>query len=281
MNAWAVIRQVLGGVRPVTSLQNVKSAEIQILHNGVLKEPDLFSKIKRFLRALANVGLEVNPERIARDDKNSWIGTAAAFCDFMGGFGLRLKEMRTGVSQVTFGYSKLNDQQKRPKIIELADYGWTTAHQPLCEMITFPPEKQGSMARTVGPLTQVFKYLTTSGKYREKWLRACLITFAHVPNISGLLELIGGKPVSEIRPVLRELGNLALLVTARNSNRATPAPSLFSFVLADQRLIYGRVVSHSVDNFGPYYAKHLDFSGKGAFMLYKLACKSPVLEKYI
>lgn len=150
MNAWAVIRQVLGGVRPVTSLQNVKSAEIQILHDGIVKETDLFTEIKRFLRALADVGLEVNPERIARDDRNSWIGTAAAFCDFMGGFGLRLKEMRTGVSQVTFGYNKLNDQQKRPKIIELADYGWTTAHHPLCEMITFPPEKQGSMARTVG-----------------------------------------------------------------------------------------------------------------------------------
>lgn len=178
---------------------------------------------------------------------------------------------------MTFGYSKFgNDQQKRPKIIELADYGWTTAHHPLCEMITFPPEKQGSMARTVGPLTQIFKYLTTSGKYREKWLKACLITFAHVSNISGLLELIGGKPVSEIRPVLRELGNLALLVTARNSNRATPAPSLFALVLSDQRISYGMAVPHSKDHFGPFYAKHLDFSGKGAFMLYKLACSTPV-----
>lgn len=154
MNVWAIIRQVLGGVRPVTSLQNVKSAEIQILHDGVTKETDLFTEIKRFLRSLANVGLEVNPERIARDDRNSWIGTAAAFCDFMGGFGLRLKEMRTGVSQVTFGYNKMDNMQKRPKIVELIDYGWTTAHHPLCEMITFPPEKQGSMARTVGPLTR-------------------------------------------------------------------------------------------------------------------------------
>lgn len=129
--------------------------------------------------------------------------------------------MRTGVSQVSFEYHKMNNEQdKRPKIVEFMDYGWTTAHLPLCEMVTFPTEKQGSMARTVGPLTQVFKYLTTTGKYRVKWQRACMITFAPVPNMSGILEL-GNKPVSEIRPVLRELGNLALLVTARNSNRAT------------------------------------------------------------
>lgn len=37
MNVWSVIRQVLGGVRPVSSLQNVKSADIQILHDGVVK----------------------------------------------------------------------------------------------------------------------------------------------------------------------------------------------------------------------------------------------------
>lgn len=93
----------------------------------------------------------------------------------------------------------------------------------------------------------------------------------------GILELIGNKPVSEIRPVLRELGNLALLVTARNSNRATPAPSLFANILSDQRRIDNGVnVQHSKDNFGPFYAKHLDFSGKGAFMLYKLACQSSV-----
>lgn len=97
-----------------------------------------------------------------------------------------------------------------------------------------------------------------------------------MPNIAGILELIGGKPISEIKPVLRELGNLALLVTARNSNRATPAPSLFAHVLADQRIIHGNEVSHSANNFGPYFAKHVDFSGKGAFMLYKLACMTKV-----
>lgn len=131
MNAWAVIRQVLGGVRPVTSLQNVKSADIQILHNGVVKSTHLFAEIKRFLDAFSFMGLEVNPDKIERDDKNAWIGTAAAFCDFLGGFELRLKEMRTGVSQVTFGYNKSNNEQK---IVELVDYGWTTAHHPLFEM---------------------------------------------------------------------------------------------------------------------------------------------------
>lgn len=108
MNAWAIVRHVLGNVRPVTSLQNVKSSTIQ-----------------RFLDVFVTVGLEVNPDKIVRDDKNAWIGTAAAFWDFLEGFGLWQKEMRTGVSQVTFGYHKTNNEQdKRPKIVELVDYGW-------------------------------------------------------------------------------------------------------------------------------------------------------------
>lgn len=70
--------------------------------------------------------------------------------------------------------------------------------------------------------------------------------------------------------MLRELGNLALLVTAWNSNRATPAPSLFALILSDQRIANSREVHHSRENFAPYFSKHLDFSGKGALMLYKL-----------
>lgn len=41
MNAWAVVQQVLGGVHPATSLQNVKSATIEILHDGETKRTTL------------------------------------------------------------------------------------------------------------------------------------------------------------------------------------------------------------------------------------------------
>lgn len=92
-------------------------------------------------------------------------------------------------------------------------------------------------------------------------------------TLQAFWNLFGNKPVAEIRPALREIGNLALLVTARSSNRATPALSLFADVIADRRIIDTMAPVHSREDRGPYYATHVKFSGKEAIMLYKLACK--------
>lgn len=130
----------------LTAMHHVKTADFEIKYGDVMLKGSLNSVLKTMIEQAARVGLTVLPDELEKQGRNSWVGTSSAFMDFFGANSLRFKEMRTGVSQVQIGTVAGANGVQRAKMVNIAEYGFGIELHSFCEMITFPPEKHGSMA---------------------------------------------------------------------------------------------------------------------------------------
>ncbi|KAG5870166.1 hypothetical protein JTB14_032458 [Gonioctena quinquepunctata] len=147
-------------------------------------------------------------------DKDNWYGTAAPYIDFSVGNGLRMNELRLGYN--TMPITKEGDKSK---VFPVSKYGLNGSHHVLLEGCTFPPEKRGSMAQSLGPMTYFLLHVRTEEKYRREWTDAAKRAMAHIPITDEILDATKGKNASEIRGVVVLLADILLVTTGRQAHR--------------------------------------------------------------
>lgn len=152
-----------------------------------------------------------------------WFGIAGPFSNFLSGFGLRLKELRLGHSE--FPVSKdANSTTSYP----ISKFGLSRAHHILLEGIRFPPEKRSSMVQSLGPMTTVLCYLQSNPLYEAKFLNAAVSSLFHIPNIESILKTVKSMPRANSQSIIGLIGDITLISTSRQRNRATPPPNVFA-----------------------------------------------------
>ncbi|KAG5870167.1 hypothetical protein JTB14_032459 [Gonioctena quinquepunctata] len=107
----------------------------------------------------------------------------------------------------------------KSKVFPVSKYGLNGSHHVLLEGCTFPPEKRGSMAQSLGPMMYFLLHVRTEEKYRRKWTNAAKRAMAHIPIIDEILDATKGKNASEIRGVVMLLANISLVTTGRQAHR--------------------------------------------------------------
>jgi len=215
------------------------------------------------------------------NETNHWFGVAAPILSFMAGFKYRFDELRVG--QASFSIGKEGDATK---VVKLSKWGLNTNHHSLCEGITFPPNKQSSIAQSLGPLTGLIKLtLSTDALYQQKWVNAVMRTCAHVPEIATICSMIKGKGAFETKGLICAIGNLLLLISGRQAHRAfMPAGALIMSLMNpnDVNFMYS---NSCVDYPGFDYSRisRFNFSGQASFVAYNrlsaMSCPS-VLGKH-
>jgi len=207
-------------------------------------------------------------KRYQPNDPENWYGTAAPYLDFFTAHGLRITELRVGHKNMPL--SKVGDKSTA---FQVEKYGINGSHHVLLEGSTYPPEKRGSMAQSVGPLTALLCHIRTEDKYRKKWTDAAKRAMAHIPMIDEILDLVKGKRASEVRGLISLLADILLVVTARQANR------MFFPLCALARVYKMKVddndVITSVGGLAGYLGgdtllKGFNVSGNGGFYFYKI-----------
>lgn len=119
---------------------------------------------------------------------------------------------------------KRNNQEKD---VSLSQYGIYGVHHPLCEGVSFPPEKRSSMPQTLGPMTALLCYMKSDRRYMKKWADAVKRDFAHFRDIDGIMAIIKEKEPVELRSLITLLGDISLIVSTRQAQRMFPPPAAF------------------------------------------------------
>lgn len=99
-------------------------------------------------------------------------------------------------------------------------YGLDGSFHNLLEGCTFPPDKESSLAQSLGPMTTLLTYVRSPSMYAEKWKQSAKRAFAHKPFIDDIVNLIPGKSALELRGLIKVMGMITKITTARNQNRA-------------------------------------------------------------
>ncbi|KAG5870171.1 hypothetical protein JTB14_032463 [Gonioctena quinquepunctata] len=107
----------------------------------------------------------------------------------------------------------------KSKVFPVSTYGLNGSHHVLLEGCTFPPEKRGSMAQSLGPMTSFLLHVRTEETYRRKRTNGAKRAMAHIPIIDETLNATKGKNASEIRGVVGLLGDISLVTTDRQAHR--------------------------------------------------------------
>lgn len=211
-------------------------------------------------------------KKFSTEDPDNWYGMAGPYIDFFVGFDYRLQELRMGHGEMSI---RKEADGKETKFM-VSKYGILPNHHILLEGIGFPPEKRASMAQSMGPLTALLCYLRTGDPHRQKWKNACLRSMGHIPYIKDLLEVFANtKSAHDCCTVITLLADTLLIAGTRNAHR------VFFPIL----LFYLSVHSSPADGitFGtlePDILGKVDFSGKGAFMVYKNMCNLTGITMY-
>nr|AYP67576.1 putative nucleocapsid [Old quarry swamp virus] len=192
-------------------------------------------------------------------DEANWYGIAGPIYNFLSGHALRRKELRLGHNTMT--HRKVG---QREEVIELKQYGIYGAHHPLCEGVSFPPEKKASMAQSMGPLTALLCYARAEKAYSAKWLAAAKRALAHLPEIDTVLSMIKEKQPSEVKPLITLLANICLITTTRQATRMYPPPAAFAYIFNIDKYPSPRGASKEK------LLEVFDFSGHGAFCFYSV-----------
>ncbi|KAG5870168.1 hypothetical protein JTB14_032460 [Gonioctena quinquepunctata] len=81
------------------------------------------------------------------------------------------------------------------------------------------PEKRGSMAQSLGPMTSSLLHVRIEEKYRRKRTNGAKRAMAHIPIIDEILDATKGKNASKIRGVVGLLADILFVTTGRQAHR--------------------------------------------------------------
>ncbi|CAG9825721.1 unnamed protein product [Phaedon cochleariae] len=105
-------------------------------------------------------GLEL--KKFDTRSKENWYGTAAPYLDFFVGNALRVTELRIGHNM------PIKKEGDASTTFAVSKYGMNGSHHSLLEGCTYPPEKRGSMAQSLGPMTALLCHIKSEEKYMKK-----------------------------------------------------------------------------------------------------------------
>lgn len=265
---FTILRQRANGHKGNAELKAVAKKTFAITSLGKAYSLKVDDVIKTIEVEAKKVGLLF--KKYLREDEDNWYGTALPYLDFFLGNGLRLTELRLGHDKVPVA-----KVQGKTKYFEVSKYGLLGQHHILLEGCTFPPEKRGSMAQSLGPMTTLLCHIRSEERYRKKWSEAAKRAMAHIPIIDEVLEVIRGKPYNEIKGVVKTLADLVLITTSRQAQRMFfPINMVFRAVCcpdgkkADGAAEDGTLFKSFIH--GDELLKAFNVSGNGGFYLYNV-----------
>lgn len=132
----------------------------------------------------------------------------------MGRHALRFVEMKVGNNNMPI--AKDGD---RTKSFPVEKYGINGSHHVLFEGSTYPPEKRGSMAQSVGPLTSLLCHIRSEETLRKKWTDASKRAMSHIPIIDEILDVVKERKAVEIRGIISLLADILLIACACTGRR--------------------------------------------------------------
>lgn len=196
-----------------------------------------------------------------RNATNRWIGVWTSITGIIAAYDGRRKEIRVGSSAF---------KMSQEMFTSLEDMGLTKTHEVLLEGVTFPPEKKSSIAQSLGCMTQCLMLIYSDDKFTSKWKNAVLRTFSHFPHIDTVAEAFSrAKNLGDVRTLFQSVADLALIVHSRQTNRYCPAPNKFAryFFFIEQTTDGRTSIRQNLE--ATDRAKHINFSGHGAFYHWK------------
>lgn len=191
----------------------------------------------------------------------------------------RFNEVRTGTSKITL--RKLNnDTYEMP--IEM--FGLSLRHTILTTGCTYNPTLQSSMKQSLGPMTIAINLaMQTDRTYQRAWKQVFVSTFKLFPYAHEIAELLAGNK-NHNNALMGVLADIALFGTTRASNKAAfPASILLTVAYLNEN--YAKFFSQTypntalVDSMIHTAVSNIDFSGSGAYGLWRAACQSHFIAR--
>lgn len=106
-----------------------------------------------------------------------------------------------------------------PEFATINSFGLTNQHISLCMGITLPPERKTGLLRSLGPMAQAI-LLIREKTYKDKIRVAFENSIMMLPMYKELAQCFANAEApSTVSGVMKELGDLLLLTTARNTGK--------------------------------------------------------------
>lgn len=197
---------------------------------------------------------------------STWGGNVQTILTILTCFGERLKELRIMPVGIVVGKKSVNNVTET-QVLDFKKIGVKPQHRQYCSGAGFKPFVKSGIAQSLGCLTQVSMLsIGSDDKFSDKWVAAVCRTFAYIPEIEAIARVLKVNKPSQNHPIVTHLANIAMIAGGREQRRMTPPLS----AIMRHLLIY----EDEKFSFGEEAAKHIDFSGKGAFSFYKTLCES-------
>ncbi|ASR92127.1 hypothetical protein [Araguari virus] len=194
-------------------------------------------------------------------DKSAWMGTLHTIMALYNLFGERLNEMRvmpaTNTIKVLKGESKTQEK-------ELKVYGIQPGLRHFAQGSDYKPVMKSALAQSLGPATALVQLSEAQdNKYSQKWVDATRRAFQHVPHIEEIAEFMKKNRPQDLVKINQYLMAIASFTGTREQKRICFPPGLLAYLFVQK------------DKTGTFQffadkIKALDFSGTGAYRIYKL-----------
>lgn len=151
---------------------------------------------------------------------------ATPIVELMTLFKASFDEVRTGVTRfrvrkdVTVGIKRCaGGERKDQHTHNISQYRLVNNHIPLLQGITFASERRTGVIRSLGPMTQCI-LMVLENKYHTKLDMAIKNSLSMLPMASEISQCLrGAKAPGAVAGVLKELGDILLLTTARSTQK--------------------------------------------------------------
>lgn len=187
---------------------------------------------------IANVsGAQISIQSVVEEIKKRNIAinflVATPIVELMTLFKAFFDEVRTGVTRFRVRASVVKrgvNRDSRDKPIgakmegkdvtqSIAQYGLNNHHIPLLQGITLAPERRTGVIRSLGPMTQAI-LLCMEDKYHTKIINALLNSLQMLPMAREITDCLKeAKTPGAVAGILKELGDILLLTTARSTQK--------------------------------------------------------------
>nr|QPZ88433.1 putative nucleocapsid protein [Soybean thrips quaranja-like virus 1] len=153
-----------------------------------------------------------------------FIGVLSPILTIFSSFALRFNELRQGHEEVLMGKSP----EGIPLKMKIANFGLSKKHTPLCEGITYPPERKSAMAQSVGPVTSmIWLMLSTDNTYARKWASSTAKLLGNAWDAEQVAFLLTCKKDAQERALLKAVCDVLILAGDRSSKKAFLPPLAF------------------------------------------------------
>lgn len=179
---------------------------------------------------------------------------ATPIMNMLTAFKLSVDESRLSCSKFT---TKKATDTSDAVYCDIKDFGLNRSHIAQCRGITFPPERRTGLLRCMGVGTLLI-YLVRERTYKDKIASALKEVTSTVPHSNSYVDCLAKNDSKMLEDIIPQFCSLTNITTDRTHNRIFFPLHLFVSMYHAKE----EVVSKA------------DFSGKGGYYLYGMACNS-------